>query len=385
MSSGQRQMRRRPSLRAQLGRARTQVNGAAMPDELSPRHLKTRLLELAALAAVAVAVVLAAPGLGSLRARLRHASPGWLALGVALELGSTLSYVMVFRAVFCPRMSWRTSYQIGMAEQAANSLLPAGGAGGLALGAWALRRGGLPADHIARRTVAFFLLTSLANVGTLILFAAAFAAGLLGNDPRPAVTFGFGGAGLAAVIITLALPALTARLSNQRPATTTRSGRLRLIGRRVLATIGDGVRDGVWLLRTRQSGVLLGSFGYMAFDIAVLWAAYRALGHSPSFGVIVIAYIIGQLGGLLPIPGGIGGTEGGLIGVFVLYNAPVATTTVAVLAYRAIQLWLPALLGSAAFVQLRKTLRREAQPGVMCQPLAEQIETTPLSRSAATA
>ena len=62
-------------------------------------------------------------------------------------------------------MSWGTSYKIAMAELGADSLLPVGGAGGLALGAWALRRGGMPADEIAHKSVAFFLLTSAPNVG----------------------------------------------------------------------------------------------------------------------------------------------------------------------------------------------------------------------------
>src|SRR5579862_5340998 len=97
------------------------TTAATMPDELSPRHLRTRLLQLAGLIAVVLAVVLAAPGLGSLRTRLDHADPLWLVLALAFELLSALSYVTVFRAVFCPRMGWRMSYQIGMAEQAANS------------------------------------------------------------------------------------------------------------------------------------------------------------------------------------------------------------------------------------------------------------------------
>jgi uncharacterized membrane protein YbhN (UPF0104 family) len=324
---------------------------------------------------VILAVVLAAPGLGSLRDRLRHASPGWFALAVVLELLSTLSYVLVFRAVFCPRMSWNTSYQIGMAEQAANSLLPAGGAGGLALGAWALRRAGMPTEHIARRTVAFFLLTSLANVGVLAVFAAAFAVGLLGHDEVPGVTYGFGIAALASIPLTLVLPALTARLE---PTPGDGGGRVRTAIRAVVSSVGHGVRDSLTLLRTRQTGVLSGSLGYMGFDIAVLWACYRAFGHSPSLGVLVVAYIIGQLGGLLPIPGGIGGTEGGLIGTFALYHAPLATTAVAVLAYRAVQLWLPALLGSLAFLQLRNSLRQEAVAGAMCAPLSEGLEVVKL-------
>jgi len=98
---------------------------------------------------------------------------------VVLEGLSALSYVVVFRAVFGPRMSWRLSYQIGMAEQAANSVLPVSGAGGLALGVWALRRGGTSTERIARRTVGFFLFTSLANVVGVIVFAGCTRSGSL--------------------------------------------------------------------------------------------------------------------------------------------------------------------------------------------------------------
>lgn len=347
---------------------------AGMPEELSPRHLKTRLAQLALLVVLVVAIVWATPGLGGLRSRLSHASPAWLAAAAVLELLSALSYVVVFRAVFCPKMSWRMSYQIGMAEQAANSLLPAGGAGGLALGAWALHRGGLSSDHIARRTVAFFLLTSFANVFTLIVFATALVSGILHGDTAPGLTIGFGVASIVAIAVTVALPSLTTRFSGRRAPLPADAGRMRVIVRRFVDALGDGVRDALQLLRKRQLGVIIGSFGYMAFDIAVLGACFRAFGHPPGIGVLAVAYLIGQLGGLLPIPGGIGGTEGGLIGAFALYHAPLAVATVAVLAYRALQIWIPAVLGSVAFVRLRSTLRREAEPDLMCQPLAETVE-----------
>jgi uncharacterized membrane protein YbhN (UPF0104 family) len=342
-----------------------------MPDELSPSHLRARLLQLAALIALVVVVLLVVPGFGQLRSRLHHASAEWVAVAAVLELGSALSYVVVFRAVFCQRLSWRLSYQIGMAEQAANSLLPAGGAGGLALGGWALHRGGMSADHIGRRTVAFFLLTSLANVGVLILFAALFAVGLLGENRAPAVTYAFGGAAAGAIALALWLPALTRR-SSETGGLRSDAGRLRAFAYHARDALGKGVGDAVSLLRQRSIGVLAGSFGYLAFDIATLWACFRAFGHSPSFGVLVVAYIIGQLGGLLPIP--IGGIEGGLIGIFVVFGVPLAAASLAVLVYRAFALWIPGLLGSAAFVQLRRTLRREAAPAAMCQPLAEPIE-----------
>jgi uncharacterized membrane protein YbhN (UPF0104 family) len=331
------------------------------------------LLQFATVGVVVVLVVVLGPGLGALRDQFEHASPGWVVGAIACEVLSALSYVVVFRAVFCPRMSWRLSYQIGMSEQAANSVLSVSGAGGLALGAWALHRGGMSTEYIGRRTVAFFFLTSLANVATVILFALLYAVGVLENDPNPALTYAFGAASLLATVVVLALPLLLTRNPGMwQPADG--SGRIAAALHFLRYSLGQGIRDAVLLLKRRSIGVLVGSVGTMAFDIAVLGLSFKALGHSPPFGVLVLGYLIGQLGGNLPIPGGIGGLDGGLIGVFVLYDQPLAATTGAVLIYHAIILWVPALLGSIAFVQLRRTLQRETEPARMCAPLAEPIE-----------
>lgn len=346
---------------------------AQMPTELSAHHLRARLVQLAALVILVAVIVWLTPGLGSLRGQLKNASAPWIVGAALMEVLSSLSYVVIFRAVFCARMSWRTAYQIGMAEQAANSLLPAGGAGGLALGAWALNRVGMSAGHIARRTVAFFVLTSLANVGGVVVFAAAFAIGVLGADAQPVFTYGWGAAALLAIAITLSLPAWYGRALSRRKPLPATAGKLRRAGRHVLDALGEGTADAVVLVRRRPIGVLGGSLGYMAFDIAALGFCFVGLGHSPSFGILVFGYLIGQLGGLLPLPGGIGGTEGGLIGVFALYQVPLARSAAAVLAYRALQLWIPAALGSVAFVQLRKTLRRESFAKTVCEPLAAPL------------
>jgi uncharacterized membrane protein YbhN (UPF0104 family) len=343
-----------------------------MPEELSPRRVRRRLAEFAAVLAVVVLLVLVGPGLGSLRARLAHASPGWLAAAIALEVLSALSYVVLFRSVFCRRMSWRLSYQIGMAEQAANSVLSVSGAGGLALGVWALRRGGMSAEHIGRRTVAFFFLTSLANVAAVVVFAALYALGILGHDPDPALTYGFGAAAVIATAVVLTLPALLR--GDRREAPAWGAGRFAAARRFVRNSLGQGIRDAVTLLRQRSLGVLVGSFGTMAFDLAVLGVSFKAFGSSPPFGVLVLGYLIGMLGGNLPIPGGIGGIDGGLIGTFALYHQPLAATTAAVLVYHAISIWIPALLGSVAFVQLRDALRREPRAAAICAPLAEPLE-----------
>ena len=134
-----------------------------LPRELEGRRLRRRALQVAALLGVIALVAWFAPGLGEVRDRLSEARPGWLAVAVGLELLSCLSYVLMFKPVFCPRMSWRSSYELGMSELAVGSIVPASGAAGLALGAWALRKGGMPAEQIARRTVAFFVLKSGAN------------------------------------------------------------------------------------------------------------------------------------------------------------------------------------------------------------------------------
>jgi uncharacterized membrane protein YbhN (UPF0104 family) len=344
----------------------------SMPDELSPRRIGRRLLGLAAVGVAVAVTVLTGPGLGTLRNRVAHASPGWLFAGVGLEVLSALCYVVILRAVFCPRMSWRLSYQIGMSEQGANSVLSVSGAGGLALGAWALHRGGMSSEQIGRKSVAFFFLTSLANVVGVIALAAMYAAGALGHDPNATLTDGFGAAALAATLLVLGLPWWLGGVSLQ-PTTPSKAGRVAAVWSFARSSLGQGVHGGVLLLRRRSPDVLVGSFGTMAFDLAVLGVCFRAFGYSPPIGVLALGYLIGQLGGNIPVPGGIGGVDFGLIGTFALYHQPLAATTAAVLVYHAIALWVPGLLGSVAFVQLRRSLQRQSRPAVSCAPLGEPI------------
>lgn len=350
-----------------------------MPAELNPSRIRRRLLQFAAIGVVIVVIVLTGPGLGTLRDRVGHASPAWLFAGIGFELLSALCYVVIFRAVFCPRMSWRLSYQIGMSEQGANSVLSVSGAGGLALGAWALHRGGMSSEQIGRKSVAFFFLTSLANVVAVIVFAVLYAVGVLTSDPNPTLTYGFGAASLAVTLLVLALPLWLGSVPIAA-AEQSKPGRLAAALSFIRYSLADGIRGSVVLLRKRSPGVLVGSVGTMAFDLAVLGVCFRAFGYSPPIGVLALGYLIGQLGGNIPIPGGVGGLDLGLIGTFVLYHQPLAATTAAVLIYHAISLWVPGLLGTVAFLQLRRTLQRESRPAVMCTPLGEPISVAILSQ-----
>jgi uncharacterized membrane protein YbhN (UPF0104 family) len=209
-------------------------------------------------------------------------------------------------------------------------------------------------------------------VAGVIVFAALYAVGVLRHDRNPTLTYGFGAAALAVTTLVLGLPALLAPKARVRASA--RSGRIADALRFIRESLGQGIRDATLLLRQRSPGVLAGSLGTMVFDLAVLGVCFRAFGYSPALGVLVLGYLIGQLGGNLPLPGGIGGVDLGLIGVFALYHQPLAPTTAAVLVYHAISLWIPALLGSVAFVQLRNTLRRAEKPASICMPLVEPLE-----------
>ncbi|MGH2883404.1 MAG: lysylphosphatidylglycerol synthase transmembrane domain-containing protein, partial [Solirubrobacteraceae bacterium] len=155
------------------------------------------------------------------------------------------------------------------------------------------------------------------------------------------------------------------------------SGRVRLTLRAWLEAAADGVDTAIVLLRSHSAGALGGSFSYMAFDIAALGFGFAAVGHVPSFGVLVLGYLIGQIGNLVPLPGGIGGTEGALVGVFALYGVNVSDAAAAVLIYRFFQLLIPAVLGAPAYVLLRRRLMREDKPASVCGPIATEVVKLP--------
>jgi uncharacterized protein (TIRG00374 family) len=138
-----------------------------------------------------------------------------------------------------------------------------------------------------------------------------------------------------------------------------------------LTALGEGVQGAVALLREGNIVLIGGLIAYLAFDVMIVWATFHALGPAPPLAILWMAYLIGELGGLIPVPGGIGGVDAGLVGTLALYNVSLASAAGAVLAYRAIALWVPAVVGGGAFVLLRRTLRDEAEQIAVCVPDTE--------------
>jgi uncharacterized membrane protein YbhN (UPF0104 family) len=336
-----------------------------LPSEYQPRRLARRILPILGILAVAGLVILLAPGLDQVRKLLRDASPGWIAVAVALEALSCLSYIVMFRPIFCHHMPWRTSWEIGWSELAMGSIVPASGAGGLALGGWILHEGGMPVRRIARRSVAFFLIKSSVNFVAVAVIGLLWATGLFGPHESLWLTAFFGAGAALCIAVVVLLP----RLGPGAPPGE-EAGRLRRWFSTARRELIGGTAEAAEILRARDPLVIGGAIGYWLFDNLVLWATFNAFGSAPALSVILMGYLIGQLGGLLPLPGGLGGIDGGLLGAFVAYGAPLTVTAAAVLAYRIILFWLPLIVGAFAFVSLRRGLNQPERPELCNVPAA---------------
>jgi uncharacterized protein (TIRG00374 family) len=300
--------------------------------------------------------------------RIQHGDGWWLGLAAVLELCSFLGYVALFRAVFIrgkSRIDWRESYQITMAGLAATRLFASGGAGGIALTAWALRRSGMPSRIVACRMVAFLALLYGVYMASLVIVGLGLYTGLIPGGGSFALTVVPAIFGASAIVVFLAvslLPGDFDRLVNRWTNGTGKVGRMAARLAAAPAAAATGVRTAIDLVRSRNP-YLLGAIAWWGFDIAVLWACFHAFGASPPKGVIIMSYFLGMLGNTLPLPGGIGGVDGGMIGAFTAFGVDVEVSVVAVLAYRAFAFWLPTLPGAVAYLQLRRTVQRwRAEP-----------------------
>jgi uncharacterized membrane protein YbhN (UPF0104 family) len=326
-----------------------------LPDGLDLRQLAKRVLGVVALLGVLLLVAVLAPGLGAVRDRLRDVAPGWIVAAVVFELLSALSYVLMFRPVFCSIMPWRSAAEVGLSEVATGSIIPASGAGGIALGAWVLSRAGMSAETIARRSVAFLLLKSSVNFVAVAIVGLSVFLGLLGPPQSMWLTL----LPAAMAVVVLVAVGLIGKLPTGR-APAEDDGRLRKLWAHSRRALVSGTAEAGLLLRRHDPLLMAGIVGYWIWDNLALWATFHAVGESPGWGTILLAYLIGQLGGLLPIPGGIGGIDGGLIGTFIVFGASASATTAAVLAYRLILFWIPLVLGAVAFLSLRRSMMRPA-------------------------
>ena len=310
------------------------------------RQIARRVAVWLLLLAAGALLVTQLPGLEELPAHLASADPGWIAAALLLEIASTLAFAAAFHGAYGRRTTPRQSVTVSMAVQGANILLPAGGTGGLAVGAVILDRAGIPRSVAASRTVALFLVTSAVSFVALVVAGLGVASGALQGDAALVATLLPAVGALAILAAVAVLPRLPA------PSADAPAGRARRAVWSARVHLREGVVSTAEMLRGRDWLVIGGAIGYYAFDVAALAAAFHAVGAGAlPIGVLVLAYTLGHGGAIVPLPGS---AEGGLIGMLVLYGAALGPATAAVLAYRAVHAGVPMVLGAAALADVHR-------------------------------
>lgn len=314
---------------------------------MQSRTLRNSIISLAIFFALVAALLFGVPGLRSAGELVTDANPAWVVGGIGLELLSCAGYVVLFGLIFGMLGRSLTS-RLSLSELAVNSVVSVSGLAGIALGAWVLRSKGISVERIAKRSVLIFVLTSAVNVAAVLVIGVAMWLGLLPGSRNPLLTLLPAAAALLAILGTLTLAAGAGRVAARR----LEHGRAAV----ALTALSGGVADALRLIR-EHDWRLLGAVAYWALDNLVLYASLAAFGPTPSVWVVAMAYLVGMLANSIPVPGGLVAVEGGLVGMLLLFGVrPASLVLAAVVIYRAISLWVPALIGSAAFLSLRREI-----------------------------
>jgi uncharacterized membrane protein YbhN (UPF0104 family) len=318
--------------------------------QIERNDLRRRLLTVVVLAICLGAVVLAVPDLRPVVREIEQINPALVIAAVLLELASCLSFVVIFRLFFRP-IPAPAAREMAWSQMGSGALLPGGGVGSLAVGGWLLHLAGMPTRQILRRSSGLFFLTSAINVIVLAAGGLVLLVGI-GGGPHDVLRTGLPVAvAVAAVIGVLGLPRVMHHISSRLPAPAW------------LGDIGTGIpaaRDAL----LRPNWRLLGALGYLLFDMAVLWTTLAAVGPAPPVAALAVAYLAGYLPNVVPVPGGVGILDAGLVGALGLYGVSLPHAAAAVLVYHAVAFWVPTLGGMLAYTRLRPRLASPPQASI---------------------
>jgi uncharacterized protein (TIRG00374 family) len=326
----------------------------------SRRQIIFGLVSVAAAAGFLYYVVPRLAGLDSTLDRLRDGSPWWFGAGVVFEVLSIVAYIALFRAVFSSdggRIGWRSSTQIILSGAAATKLFAAAGAGGIALEVWALRASGLSSEEVGQRMVAYQIISYAVFVAMLVVGGLGLWLGLFAGPSPTGLTLVPALLGLAVILIAVSMLFVAAPaekwLLKHANAAGERAARWWRRAAAVPSALKGGLETALRLVRRRDPW-LLSAIPAWGFDIAVLWAAFNAFGDAPPVAVLVMGYLVGTTANVIPLPGGVGGVESGMIAAFLAFGVDGSLAVLAVLGYRTISYWLPFVPGMIAYVGLRR-------------------------------
>ena len=340
-----------------------------LEEEPSALFTPKRIIQtLVAVVLLTVAIYVLVPKLFEIEdaiARMGSGEPLWIGIALAINVLAFASYVALFRGVVGEKVLHLTvaeAYQITMAGLAATRLFSAGGAGGILLTYWALRKAGMERRQSVCRMIAFLVLLYSVYMLALMVFGVLLRTGVLPGSAPLSVTVIPAGLAGAVVVIVLLIALLPEDFERRIERMT--SGRFGRIAKRLAtapATFAQGTRTAIAFIRHPEQGGLAvaGALGFWGANIGVLWASFQAFDVAVPFGVIVMGFFVGMVANLFPLaPGGVGAVDAGMIGAFVIFGLPESEVFAAVLTYRVIAFWVPIPPGIVAFFQLRKTVQR---------------------------
>jgi uncharacterized protein (TIRG00374 family) len=295
-------------------------------------------------------------------ARLDEANWAWVLVAFWFAVIMFVAYVALFRGVVgrAVRLRWKDSYDITMAGLAATRLFSAGGAGGIVLTYWALRKAGMPRKETAARMVAFLVLLYAVYMVTLLVNGILMSTGVFDGPDTPGLTI-VPAAFAGVVIVIFLLMTLVPGDLERRFSEASQEHFFGRMARRLAtapATIAIGTRGAIAFVRDPSRGGLAvaGAIGFWAAQIGILWASFKAFHVDVALAVVVQGFFVGMFANLIPLPGGVGGVDAGLLGAFALFG--VHGIFPAILLYRILAFWLPIPPGIVAFFQLRKTVQQ---------------------------
>jgi len=288
--------------------------------------------------------------------RAVHASWHLVLIASLLEAASVGGYVVLLHRVVAtanPRLRLKDSYDMTLGGAAATRLLPTAGLGGAAVTVWAMRARGVRTSELTERLLAFLLL--LYGVYMSALLTVGIAVGGIGGADGSALGILGAAIAIAVAVAVLVLFVVPSPVAGALERASRRQGRLASVSRWVLAqlpALRAALRRG-WHELRRPHLALLGAVAYWAFDVGVLVTMLHVFGVRLPLATVVLAYFLGTMLNVVPLPGSL---SGGLAGSLIALGSPAGAAIVAVLAYRAVAVWLPAVPGIASLVSLRTSV-----------------------------
>jgi hypothetical protein len=339
---------------AETGSAPPRHNLQALRD--ARRHLQKKALKLLGWVVVGYLVLKLLPGLKQALHSLEHVGWEWAAGAIGLEVLSEFGFVVSWRSIVDPESllerdgrGARTGTRAAWVQLGGGMLVPGGSLASIGVGAWILHRFGMPTRTIAERQFNLSFLNTAVDALALVVFGAGLALGIFAGERNLVLTLLPAGAAAAGIVAALVIARRAARYV---PRMQTRRPRLASS----ITSLACAV-DATDRILFHRGGLrsIIGALAYVGFDALVLWTAFFAIhAHpAPDFAVLMMAYVIGALGGSIPLPAGIG-AAGGIVGMLILYGVAHNAAVAAVLLYEAVGLIVPLIGGGIAYVFLKR-------------------------------